>query len=86
MADPDRSGRSTYIIQPVHLVIASGILGLGESPNSFGQTLALLITFLGIGVVVNGIVIYIVAQVIVERRQNQERSRSPQAEPPPRLG
>lgn len=63
----------------MHLVIASGILGLGESPSSFGQTLALLITFLGIGVLVNALIVYIVAQVMVERRQNQERERSPQA-------
>lgn len=70
------------MIPPMHLVIASGILGLGESPNSFGQTLALLITFLGIGILVNGIIVYIVAQVMVERRQNQERLRSREAEPP----
>jgi hypothetical protein len=74
------------MIQTMHLVIASGILGLGESPSSFGQTLALLITFLGIGVLVNGIVVYVVAQVMVERRQNQERQRSSQAEPPETLG
>jgi phage shock protein PspC (stress-responsive transcriptional regulator) len=48
---------------------------LGESPSSFGQTLALLITFLGIGVLVNALIVYIVAQVLVERRQNQERMR-----------
>jgi hypothetical protein len=70
------------MIPPMHLAIASGILGLGESPSSFGQTLALLITFLGIGILVNGIIIYIVAQVMVERRQNQERQRGTQAEPP----
>ena len=59
----------------MQLVIGSGILGLGESPSSFGQTLALLITFLGIGVLVNALIVYIVAQVLVERRQNQERMR-----------
>lgn len=48
---------------------------LGQNPNSTGQTLALLITFLGIGVIVNGLIIYIVAQVIAERRQNLERMR-----------
>ena len=63
------------MIPAVHLLIASGILDLGESPSSFGQTLALLITFLGIGVLVNGLIVYIVAQVIMERRQNQERMR-----------
>jgi hypothetical protein len=81
-----QAGKPIYMIQPMHLVIASGILGLGESPSSFGQTLALLITFLGIGVLVNGIIVYVVAQVMVERRQNQERQRSPQAEPPETLG
>jgi hypothetical protein len=67
------------MIRAMHLVFASGILGLGESPSSFGQTLALLITFLGIGVLVNALIVYIVAQVMVERRQNQERERRPQA-------
>ncbi len=57
------------------LVVASGILGLGESPNSFGQTLALLITFIGIGIVVNVLIIYAVAQVLAERRENQERQQ-----------
>jgi hypothetical protein len=38
-----------------------------------GQTLALLATFLGIGVVVNLLVVYIIAQVLGERKQNQER-------------
>jgi hypothetical protein len=66
----------------MHLVFASGILDLGESPSSFGQTLALLITFLGIGIIVNGLIVYVVAQVMVERRQNQERQRGSQAEPP----
>src|ERR1700722_17341672 len=58
------------------LVVASGILGLGESPNSFGQTLALLITFIGIGIVVNVLIIYAVAQVLAERRENQERQQA----------
>ena len=40
-----------------------------------GQTIALLITFLGIGVLVNVLIIYIVAQVLGERKQNQERQR-----------
>ena len=46
---------------------------LGQSPSSLGQTLALLITFLGIGLIANGLIIYIVAQVIVEHRQNVDR-------------
>jgi Na+-transporting methylmalonyl-CoA/oxaloacetate decarboxylase gamma subunit len=37
-----------------------------------GQTIALLLTFLGIGVIVNVLIIYIVAQVFAERKQNRE--------------
>jgi hypothetical protein len=43
--------------------------------NALGQTLALLATFLGIGVVVNIIVVYIVGLVLAERRANQERQQ-----------
>jgi hypothetical protein len=57
------------------LVLAS-ILGLGDKPDSFGQTLALLITFIGIGIVVNFLVIYIIAQAMGERKQNKERMRT----------
>jgi hypothetical protein len=39
--------------------------------NSLGQTLALLATFLGIGVLVNVLVVYVVAQVLAERKQNR---------------
>jgi hypothetical protein len=49
------------------------VLGLGHSVSSFGVTLALLITFLGIGVVANLLIAYAVAEVFGERRQNQER-------------
>jgi hypothetical protein len=55
------------------LAMASGILGLGSAPDSFGQTLALAITFLGIGVIANVLIVYVVAQVLAERKQNQER-------------
>jgi hypothetical protein len=41
--------------------------------DALGQTLALLATFLGIGVIVNLLVGYIVAQVLAERKENQER-------------
>jgi len=59
----------------MHLVTAS-ILGLGESPSSFGTTLALILTwFVVMGGVVNFIVGYIVSQAMVERKQNQERAR-----------
>ncbi len=42
--------------------------------QALGQTLALLATFLGIGVVVNLLVVYIIGQVLAERKQNQEHS------------
>jgi membrane protein DedA with SNARE-associated domain len=37
------------------------------------QDIALLITLLGIGVVVNVLIVYIVGEVLAERRQNHER-------------
>jgi hypothetical protein len=49
------------------------ILGLGHSVSSFGETLALLITFIGIGIVANVLIAYVIFQVLAERRQNQER-------------
>ncbi|HEY2439721.1 MAG TPA: hypothetical protein VGI07_05800 [Solirubrobacteraceae bacterium] len=55
------------------MLLAADILGLGHSTSSFGVTLALLITFLGIGIVVNVLIVYAVGQVMAERRQNQER-------------
>jgi membrane protein YqaA with SNARE-associated domain len=64
------------MIHGVHLLFASGILDLGESPSSFGTTLALILTwFVVMGGVVNFIVAYIVGQVMVERKQNQQRRR-----------
>jgi len=56
------------------MLFAADILGLGHSISSFGQTLALLITFLGIGVIANILIGYAVATVLAERRQNQERA------------
>ena len=49
---------------------------LGQTPSSTGQTVALLLTFLGIGIIANVIIIYIVATVLAERRQNRERRQS----------
>ena len=43
------------------------------SSEALGQTLALLATFGGIGVIVNLLIVYIVAQVLAERKQNRER-------------
>jgi phage shock protein PspC (stress-responsive transcriptional regulator) len=60
----------------MHLVFASGILGLGESPSSFGTTLALVLTFVVIiGGIANVLIAYIIGQVMVERKQNQRRRR-----------
>jgi hypothetical protein len=55
------------------MLLAADILGLGHSTSSFGVTLALLITFLGIGIVANVLIVYAVGQVMAERRQNKER-------------
>jgi hypothetical protein len=57
------------------LVGYADILGLGDKPSSFGVTLALALTFLGIGVIANLLIIYAVGQVLAERRQNQERQQ-----------
>jgi len=46
------------------------IFGLSQA---LGQTLALIATFVGIGVVVNLLIFYVVAQVLAEHKQNQER-------------
>ncbi len=56
-------------------LLTASILGLGNKPSAFGQTLALLLTFLGIGVIANLLIIYAVGQVLAERRQNQERQQ-----------
>ncbi|HUZ29491.1 MAG TPA: hypothetical protein VMU90_09640 [Solirubrobacteraceae bacterium] len=42
------------------------------SSEALGQTLALLATFLGVGVIVNVLIVYIVGEVLAERKQNQE--------------
>jgi phage shock protein PspC (stress-responsive transcriptional regulator) len=40
------------------------------------QTLALLVTFVGIGVLVNVLIVYIIAQVLAERKENQEADQN----------
>jgi hypothetical protein len=45
--------------------------------DAFGQTLALLATFVGIGILVNVLIVYIIGQVLAERKQNQERHPRP---------
>jgi hypothetical protein len=57
------------------MLAGAAILSLGETPSAFGQTLALLITFLGIGVIANLLIVYVVAQVLAERKQNHERKQ-----------
>ncbi len=58
------------------MATAASILGLGQKVSSFGTTLALLITFLGIGLIANALIVYIVGQVMAERKQNQQRQQS----------
>ena len=48
---------------------------LVAADQALGQTLALLVTFVGIGIVVNLLVVYVIAQVLAERRENQERQQ-----------
>jgi uncharacterized YccA/Bax inhibitor family protein len=66
----------TGMMRAMHLATAA-ILGLGESISSFGQTLALVLTFV---VVVGGLaqilIGYAVAQVMVERKQNIARRKA----------
>jgi hypothetical protein len=45
------------------------------SAAALGQTLALLATFGGIGILVNLLILYVVGQVLGERKQNQEYRR-----------
>jgi phage shock protein PspC (stress-responsive transcriptional regulator) len=53
------------------------LLGLGHSLSAFGYSLALILTwFVLLGIVVNFLVAYIIAQVLIERRENQARIRA----------
>ncbi len=40
--------------------------------QALGQTVALIVTFIGIGVLVNLLIAYVVAQVLAEHKQNKE--------------
>jgi hypothetical protein len=40
--------------------------------SALGQTLALVATFIGIGVLANILILYVIAQVFAEHKQNQE--------------
>jgi hypothetical protein len=57
------------------VLLTASVLGLGDRPSSFGITLALLITFLGIGLIANVLIVYAVAQVLAERKQDRERQQ-----------
>jgi hypothetical protein len=46
---------------------------LVAADTATGQTIALLITFIGIGIFANVLIVYAIAQVLGERKQNQER-------------
>jgi hypothetical protein len=47
---------------------------LVPADSAFTFTFALVMTFIvGIGALVNGLIFYIIAQVMAERKQNQER-------------
>jgi phage shock protein PspC (stress-responsive transcriptional regulator) len=52
------------------------MLAFGFS-QALGQTLALIITFGGIGLIANVLILYIVAQVIGERKENREAEPGP---------
>jgi hypothetical protein len=56
------------------MLIAADFLGLGHSTSSFGETLALGLTFIGVGVIANLLIAYAVFEVLAERRQNRERA------------
>jgi hypothetical protein len=40
--------------------------------SALGQTLALLATFIGIGILANVLILYVIGQVFAEHKQNQE--------------
>ena len=44
--------------------------------QAFAKTFGLLVTFVGIGIIVNVIVIYIAVQIRGERRQNRQYAES----------
>ena len=46
---------------------------LASSP-AFSKDVGLIITFIGIGIVANLLIVYAVGVVLAERRQNQERA------------
>ena len=63
------------------MLIAASILGLGGSPSAGGQTLALALTFLGIGIIANVLIAYAVAPG-ARRAQGEPRAAAPASQPP----
>ncbi len=51
------------------------VFALIHFSQSLGVTLALIATFGGIGLLVNLLIVYIVLQVLAERRENQDRQQ-----------
>jgi hypothetical protein len=45
--------------------------------HALGQSLALLATFVGIGIIANVLILYVIAQVFAEHKQNQEGDPGP---------
>jgi hypothetical protein len=52
----------------------SGSLTAMLALSSFASTFGLLVTFGGLGIVVNGLIIYIVAQALGERAENRREA------------
>jgi hypothetical protein len=54
--------------------------GLDSGPmlalSAFNSTFGLLVTFLGIGLLVNGLIVYMIALVLGERAENRRRAES----------
>jgi hypothetical protein len=51
-------------------------MALLAASAAFSKTFGLLVTFIGIGIIVNVIIAYIAVQIIGERRQNREYAAS----------
>ena len=69
-----RRGPPTRPVASVKYAPAQPML-ITAADEATGQTIALLITFIGIGVVVNVLILYVVAQVLAEHKENQEHDR-----------
>jgi hypothetical protein len=60
----------------MHLLIASGLLDLGDAPSAFGVSLALILTFIvAIGGLANFLIGYAISLARLEHKENLERMR-----------